>query len=471
MYTKLSDKAIQFIRKCWRKASSFNSFLLDNKKCKAFAFIFFILFFGTVIFVFNQKTPLQWDDFKLTFVWPEEVAIAEDGGLTKPTDRIASFNDILTSQYNHYFTWGGRTVVHVIAQFLLYISPVMADILNSAVYLLYAVLLYFHIKGREKHDALLFAGINILIWLIQPVFGETILWLTGSANYLWGTSFILLFLLPFRLFDNRSSQTKVLLKCSGMLLLGIIAGWTNENTAGAAIFITIVFLLYYRSQKWRIPAWAIAGVIGAIAGYIIMIAAPGNFARAELRASGMSMSAFQLSYRFLTSTQFLFQYLGVINLFGFILLVMVRKYTPDNKRTLFLSGLYLAGTLVAVYMMLFSPIFPPRAWFGAITFNIISFGILFRNLNIDLSFIRQTRIVMFFFGVFFFGFTLYEGYRDVNRINTIWKAREVLIIEQKKKGEPVVLRWAGARTKFALSDPPFLPGVVSLYYDIEVIME
>ena len=471
MYTKLSAIIIKIIRRIWNRTDSIDNFFLHNKKSKVVAFIFFLLFFGSIVFVFNQKTFLQWDDFKLAFIWPEEVSLNEDGGLTSPTERVASFKDILTSQHNHYYTWGGRTVVHIIAQFLLYVSPLTADILNTIVYLLYTILVYLHIKGKGKHDVLLFAGVNILVWLIQPVFGETILWLTGSANYLWGTTFILLFLLPYRLWDNQSPQKYIIFKSLGLFLLGIIAGWTNENAVAAAILMSVIFLAYYRTQKWKIPAWAICGCIGALIGYIIMITAPGNFVRANLRTSGIPMDLFHLSYRFLTSTQLLFEYLGVINLIGFMLFITVRKYTKDNKRQMFLTGLYLIASLAAIYVMLFSPSFPPRAWFGVITFNTIAFGILFKSLNLDLSFIRQVRIVSFLFGICFFGFTLYEGYRDVNNNYNIWIKREALILDQKQKGEPVTLQWTGSRTKFALGDPPFLPGILSLYYDIDVIME
>lgn len=433
-----------------------------------------MLFFGAVIFVFNQKTPFQWDDFKLAFVWPHELSLDENGGLTEPTQRISSFSDILISQYNHYFTWGGRTVVHIIAQFLLFINPLTADILNTLVYLLYVILIYYHVIGKSKHDVLIFIGINFLIWFVQPVFGETILWLTGSANYLWGTCIILLFLLPFRMFDNTKPRKYAALKCIGMCLLGIIAGWTNENTAAATIIITLLFVLYFYTHKWKIPAWAISGCIGIIAGYIIMIAAPGNIARAELRTEGIPMDLFHLSYRFLTSTQSFVAYLGIINLLGFILLLLFRKYSKENenyKYNSFLTALYFIGTLTAVYVMLFSPFFPPRAWFGAITFNIISFFILLHNLNYSLSFIRHIRQGLFIFGIMLFGFTLYEGYRDVSYIDNVWKERRTAITEQKQTGKPAAIYWTYSQTRFALSDPPFLPNVLELYYGVKVDMK
>lgn len=445
--------------------------VLKGTKSKGMLFLLSLVFFGSVIFVFNYKTPLQWDDFKLVFVWPDYITVEESGQITNPTERVTSFSDIIVSQYNHYYTWGGRTIVHIIAQFLLFIPAVLADILNTIMYLVYVILIYHHIIGRGRHDVILFIGINFLVWFLQPVFGETILWLTGSANYLWGTCFILLFLLPFRLFDNTRTSKHSILKSIGIIPLGFVAGWTNENTAAAAIFITAIFLLYYHYQKWKIPAWAITGMIGIIVGYLIMISAPGNFVRADLRTGGISTDLFSLSYRFLTSTQLFVQYLGIANLLLFIISMLFRQYTTDEvqrKRVTFLTVLYFTGTLVSVYVMLFSPFFPPRAWFGGITFNIISFGMAFYHLNLTVGFLRKIRQAAFILGIFMFGFTLYEGYRDVNNIDKMWKKREALIAKQKKTGEQAVFHFTWARTKFALSDPPFIRHVIKLYYGVDI---
>lgn len=471
MYTKLASIFDKSVSKTWNKLDLVERFIGENKKLKLVLFITSLLFFGSIIFVFNRETPLQWDDFKLAFIWTEEVYLDENGKMNEPTERVTSFVDIVQSQYNHYFTWGGRTIVHVIAQFLLLINPLLADILNTLVYLIYTILIYYHIVGKSKHSLITFIVINFLIWFLQPVFGETILWITGSANYLWGTTIVLLFLLPFRLFDNTSPNKNSFVKGILILLVGITAGWTNENTAGAAIFMTILFLIYYRSQKWEIPSWAVCGLIGMLIGYLIMILAPGNVNRAELRTSGMSLSLFLFTYRFLTTTQNLVQYLGLLNLFSLILFLLIKRYTQNNeqfKRIKFLAVVYLLGTIAGSYAMLLSPIFPPRAWFGVITFNIISFGVLFHHLNCSFNFIRQIRMGILILGILTFGFTLYDGYRDVHNVNNIWKQREIAIKRQQTTGEKAVINWTYGRTKFSLSDPPFLPSVISLYYGVDV---
>lgn len=460
MQAKIANKSSSFIKKTYLRLAGVDEKILNNGKAQFILITGALVFFGLLVFILNVKTPFQWDDFRLTQIWPNEDGL-----------KVQSFRDILISQYNHYYTWGGRILVHIVAQYLVFIEPLKADILNTLVYLIYVTLIYYHIKGKTKHDFVVFIGVNILVYFLQPVFGETILWLTGSANYLWGTSVILLFMLPYRMYDAEKPARYTILKCIGMFILGIMAGWTNENTAAAMLFMLVIFVAFYKVKKWRIPSWALAGLAGALAGYFIMILAPGNFMRADLRTGGMTMDLFYLSYRFLTSTQLLFQYLGVINLIGFILLLLFRYNSKNDKSypyNIFLISLYFIGALVAIYVMLFSPFFPPRAWFGAVTFNIISFGIIFKNLNYSFDMLRKIRLAMFFFGIVVFAFTYYEAIRDVIYIENVWKKRNVQVKHQLETGEKTTFYYTHARTKFAISDPPFLAKCFKWYYGIEV---
>ena len=66
----------------------------------------------------------------------------------------------------------------------------------------------------------------------------------------------------------------------GMFLLGVISGWTNENTAFGLIVITLLSTIFNKGKE-KLPKYKISGLIGTIAGFIIMIAAPGNYVRSE----------------------------------------------------------------------------------------------------------------------------------------------------------------------------------------------
>lgn len=433
---------------------------LNNKKqLQKYVFCFFYFFFFLLVLLLNIKTPLIGDDFVYSFIYQTD-------------DRLASVQDVIHSQVLHYYKWGGRSVVHFGAQMLLLnYNPILVDTLNTLVFVALLMVVYFHITRKKELNINLLLVVFALIWFFQPVFAETILWITGSANYLWGTFLILSFLLPYRFYNNkevslwRSSLYTVL-----MLGFGIIAGWTNENTAAAMIVMTLAFLYYYHCQKWDKPLWLLAGFIGALIGYGLMIVAPGNFARAS---EAPELSPFLIVYRTLTYTQRFIIYLGALNL-GCVIayLIYCQKSTANTSKIGGLIIIYFVGVFVSIYTMLLSPSFPARAWFGTISFNIISFGIIYNNLNMNIQIIRQVKAVIFIFCLFAVPASFYDAYKDVSRIDEIWKYRENVIAEKKQAGETkVVFQEYQARTKFGLGDTPYALPYISKYYEIDFELE
>lgn len=429
---------------------------------KYFSILFFLIVFliiGLSILILNTNTPLVLDDFAYSF--------NSEGSL------INGLSDIFKSQYIHYFGWGGRSVVHIIAQFLLFIDPLYADILNTLVYLLYCYLVYLHIKGHSKHSLFTLIFVFSLIFFLQPAFGETCLWLTGSANYTWSTLIILLFLLPYRLYRGSVKKNNYLMSFL-MLLFGIIAGWTNENTAVAQIVLILLFLFIFRINKFKIPLWAITGLIGCLIGYVIMIIAPGNGVRIETLGLDASLNILNLIKNFIFSTIQFIQSLGIFNLFGFIMLLLFSTYSTNKDfqiRTLSLSLIYLIATLVCLYVMIFSPIFPPRSWFGIVTFNIIAVGIIIHNLDYPNILIKQLRLGVLLFFFFFYCATYYEAYSDVIHMRNIWKEREKIIEEKGQTEKEILFKIEKNKTRFSVEDTEHLDFHVSRYYHVNVKFE
>ena len=170
-----------------------SSFLSRKGVQKILLYLAVTLFFG-LVYILNILFPLQADDWGYSFI----VDAANNS-----TVRVCSIFDIFVSQYNHYFEWGGRSVVHFIAQFLLFIDIRIAKLLNSFVYIGLFFMIYAIINKGKKPNAGLFIFLNIIMWLIQPAFSIVILWLTGSANYLWGALLLILFIYPYYLFLSK----------------------------------------------------------------------------------------------------------------------------------------------------------------------------------------------------------------------------------------------------------------------------
>ncbi len=131
------SKGITFLRHTYKRAEA-----IVNKKSGLFWAIAVLVCFS-VIFILNILTPLISDDFAYKFVYGEDRL-------------VSSVGDILESQKNHYYMWGGRSIVHFIAQVLLLLPPTIADLLNSFAYMGYILLVYYHIKGRGKNSLSLF---------------------------------------------------------------------------------------------------------------------------------------------------------------------------------------------------------------------------------------------------------------------------------------------------------------------------
>lgn len=410
----------------------------------------------SILLFLNVLTPLISDDITYLYIYGE-------------TTRISSVSDVIQSQVNHYYMWGGRSVVHFIAQILLLLPSYMADILNAAMYMLYIYLIYWHVKGKGANSISLFILINLAVWFLQPVYGDTILWITGSANYLWGTAFILLFLLPYRLYEGTDiSLFKNVLATAGILLWGLIAGWTNENTAGAMILMVILFFFYYRSRGWKIPLWAVSGLVGSIVGFAVMILAPGNFERA---GEASSLSLYILAYRLFNYTFTFFYYAGPAILAGGIMFVLYHHFAKkkeDVKGTMKLASIYYIASVAAVYAMLLSPTFPRRALFGVVTYLILGMGMLYYNLDSKTSFIKQMRLVVVSVGLICFGFTLYLATKEINAYRSIVDERTHIIKEAKKEGLKSFEfeRFDGGT--YIHGEDPYSAKALSLYYDFEI---
>jgi len=448
------DRILSYITTIYNRLNSFIEDAGKNRTRYSILWVIAIAICLAVILLLNILTPLISDDFAYLFIYGE-------------SGRIESIGDVVQSQVNHYHMWGGRSVVHFIAQVLLMLPPYVADILNTLVYLGYIYLIYLHIKGKGDNSISLFILINLAVWILQPVFGDTVLWITGSSNYLWGTTLILLFLLPYRLYNGASAgHIKQVSGSIGLFILGIIAGWTNENTAGAMILIVISFFIYYRSCGWKVPVWGALGLMGAIIGFSVMILAPGNFERA---GGTSSLSLYILAYRLFNSTLTFFYYSGPAILAGVLMLVLYYRFpSAERKDKLKLTSIYYIAAVAAVYAMLLSPTFPRRALFGVVTYLIIGAGILYYNLDFRHKFLRQIRLTVISVGFVSFLFTFYLATKEINTFSNIVKEREIMIENAKKEGISVCEfeRYMGGI--YIHGEDPFSEELMTRYYGIKI---
>lgn len=182
--------------------------ILDRAKKKMTAkrkIIFILSIVFILMFVINSFTPLLGDDYTYSF------------GLKGK--RIQNLWDVVERQYDHYFSWGGRSIAHTLAQTFLLMPKFVFNIANSLVFVLLVFLMYFHARAKNRDNMMILITIPLLLWLFVPVFGADCFWLIGSFNYLWTTVIILLFLLFYRKSsDKKDSIFRIIL----MFLLGVL---------------------------------------------------------------------------------------------------------------------------------------------------------------------------------------------------------------------------------------------------------
>ena len=379
---------------------------IDNKKIEYF--LFALIFIG--IFVVNFMTPMLADDFAYS--------IGSD------LKRIDSLSDIFNYQVNHYLTWGGRTVAHTIAQLFLIMPRWIFSICNSVMQIFEVLLIYLLARNGKKNNPIIIVAIWFLLWFCLRAFGVSNIWLIGSCNYLW-TTVLILFLIYQYSKERKDTPAYIVF----MLILGIIAGWTNENTAFGSIVIIWLFIFIGGFKELKKYKWKIAGFIGSLIGFSAMILAPGNYKRSETLAQDASFIK-RIVSRFINYTELITTYLLPLII---ILVILISIYIYKKKKIDKKVYAYIAGSFFSIYSMLLSPQFPDRAWTGTVIFLIIPIVMLLYDIDNVSKICKIVFIDILIIASFVFVKDYLELLVDVNQLRNTWEYREKKIKQAKAK--------------------------------------
>lgn len=439
--------------------------LTDSKQQKPILIGFACLFFA-LIFILNLLYPLYADDWGYIYSSKGFIPVGEE---------------IINRLYSQYTTWGGRSVVHGIAHLLSNLSHTGKALINSLAFVLYIYMVYCICNKGKSPNALLFLLLGSTLWLVLPAFNSTVLWLVGSANYLWGTLIVLTFLYPYYSYYISPQNKNSVLKSYCFLLFGIIAGWTNENMFIAQIFFIIGWGVLLRYFKMKVPMWAILGLCGVCIGGLIMILAPGNYIRSEVVNESLGLvdkSVLEnIMYRVLKVGYRYLVYLLPLSLIYIIFLRYFNKKTDKqttNRKTLLGSLLFFCSAHIAWIVMVSSPIFPPRALFGIATLLVIALGILYAN--IDKKDLQKLNRIIISILLIAFVVNYYFQYTNVKTLLDEFDKREIYLEEQKREGNKNIIFInrieLPSRYNFEdLSDDPayWLNEMYAKYYDIDSV--
>ncbi len=411
--------------------NNISTFLEKKNVQKVFLYLVVLLFF-CLVYILNILFPLQADDWGYSFIL---------NGTNQNPERIHSVFEIFVSQYNHYLGWGGRSVVHFIAQFLLFIDIRVANLLNSLAYICLFIMVYAIINKGKKPNAGLFILLNIVIWLIQPAFSIIILWLTGSANYVWGALLQVLFIYPYYLFYLNKVSKDSILKGVLFFLWGILSGWTNENSSLAMIFLLISLMCYLKYQKVKLPKWVILGIIGACIGCAIMILAPGNMVRSSILSDNFGLSEVS-SFKLFKMRIYNMYNAGALRIFFFSIIYVVFLFlylkmgeVKNKIEILYASLAFFVSALIGFIVLYPVPYFPRDVWTGIHIFFFIAIGVLYVNTPFNNQLMKICRSAIFLVLIAAYINHTVKLYKEVDYFSVKSNERELFVAQEKTKGK------------------------------------
>ena len=218
---------------------------------------------GLIVCLLNFFTPLSADDYCYMMIVGQEPA------------QIDTLRDVFTSISYHYMHSNGRSLVHALIQiFAGILGKAVFCIVNALMFVLFVQLIrkLANIDGKSYLYTIILIA---FIWLFIPAFAETILWLSGSVNYLWATTAALAFIYLINNIEKLPNRYHLY---PIYLLIGVCCGWSHECCATALVGgVGLYYLLNFK--KFRGPIIPI--FIGLCIGALILILSPGTMGRAE----------------------------------------------------------------------------------------------------------------------------------------------------------------------------------------------
>lgn len=246
-------------------------------------------------------------------------ALTSAGQHVSATAPPSSLDDLLRLQWQEYLQWNGRFIGQFLARCLLlapdWLHAVLTPLVHTAL-LFFSLLLLWGKRWRERLVPWQIILLGGLLWFMLPAFGSAFFWRTGTANYGYTLLLAVLFLLPYRFWLDGSLS----------------------RLPGGPAFLLVGLL---------------AGLAGTVAGWLALIAAPGNLVRAAALGTGLvpltSWKAFHSFLIFWSTQQLELLPLYLLDLGALVFLYRRRELSQDiwlPALLLFLMGHACIGAFV-----------------------------------------------------------------------------------------------------------------------------
>ena len=274
---------------------------------------------------------------------------------------VSTLSDVFEHTKMFYLTYGGR-LFSVASQYLfsgvLGSNRIWFDVVNTLFFVLLIMTCGRLIDCRKEKfvfSVLLFA---LLFWFLCPKPGQTLFWTAGSTTYLWANTLSFVFLLFFQKYkdDNFSALGKL-----GLFIMSFFAA-TEFITCAS---ICGAFVVYYAFHIKKFKGNVVPFVVGFVLGSMVLLFAPGNFARAAT-GLGLAHSIFDIQYLLHHPLQEIIKYRTlwiflVVFVWGWITNNAVVKEWVKKNSILLLSLGWSVFAFTVVFMPLDHAVFFPES--------------------------------------------------------------------------------------------------------------
>ncbi len=413
------------------KKYNFNR-IASSQKTKIGGFLLLLLGFAGLVFSLNVMTPLVVDDLI-------KIQFTVQGSWMERLRQLITF----------YLNWGGRVWGEFFALLFLSIPKPTFNVINTLGYMGLVILIYLNIVGRMKWSIFLLVFINFSIWAFLPAFGQDILWVSGSANYLWLMLTPLLFLYFWRLYVEKEYPIFNLWWMQAIFgVLGIFSGWANENLS-VTIFVVLAGYGYmYKKLYGRIPLFSITGIFSFSVGSLLLWLAPGNFAR--FVAEHHTTSVVHILENMIRNI-FSLLYFDTTLVLVILFIILIYTFKTNSYYKKILPGLFFCGIVAGNIAFGVVGKLNSRVYFTSVVFMILVVGLLLEFYEFDYScykVVKIQRLIIFFLLVG--TVNLYLGAKPaLIQYNKQWQKNVQIVEEAKQKGEKNVTVNANTpRSKF-----------------------
>lgn len=315
----------------------------------------FLLVIAIAFYIWNCISPEFSDDYGYKFMFTTK----KHPDLSIP---IKSIGDICVSQWNHYFSFNGRILIHFFAQlWTALLGKELFNVFNALILVAFVILLQKYI---QKKGQMFWMLISVALILLLPHFNETYLWMTGSMNYTWTAVAMLIFLLLFRRLKNR--EVKI---WQGALYVfgGLLLGWTHEGISfPLAVALVCVGL---KEQCFKRRDAQFYWVLGFVLGACFCAFSPSTINRASV--SDAQITLFRLL--FLKSLAFPRVIIGlrIVYLLLILLCVLHKKSKEQFYQIVKENKILLLAIPVSLGISFVSGLGTTRAAYGAEFFSML----------------------------------------------------------------------------------------------------